>query len=77
MMRFVDASLLYAAATTGVREVWTLDSDFLVYRLRDGERLQGHPGRIAARRLRRHSHATNPMPPSMTLVPTRISMTTT
>lgn len=38
-----DASLLYAASTTGVREIWTLDSDFLVYRLPDRSRLKVTP----------------------------------
>ena len=41
---FADASLVYAAAKTGVREIWTLDSDFLVYRLPDRTRFQVIPG---------------------------------
>jgi hypothetical protein len=41
---FADASLVYAAAKTGVREIWTLDSDFLVYRLPDRTRFKVIPG---------------------------------
>ena len=41
---FADASLLYAAAKSGVREIWTLDSDFLIYRLPDRSRFKVIPG---------------------------------
>jgi hypothetical protein len=41
---FADASLMYAAHKTGVREIWTLDSDFLVYRLPDRTRFKVIPG---------------------------------
>lgn len=41
---FADASLVYAAVRTGVREIWTLDSDFLVYRLPDRTRFKVIPG---------------------------------
>lgn len=41
---FADASLLYAADRSGVREIWTLDSDFLVYRLPDKTRFTVIPG---------------------------------
>ncbi|MGQ0653549.1 MAG: type II toxin-antitoxin system VapC family toxin [Betaproteobacteria bacterium] len=41
---FADASLIYAAAKTGVREVWTLDRDFLVFRLPDRGRFRLIPG---------------------------------
>jgi len=41
---FADASLVYAAVKTGVREIWTLDSDFLVYRLPDRSRFKVIPG---------------------------------
>ena len=37
---FTDATLVYAAVRTGAREIWTLDSDFLVYRLPDRARFQ-------------------------------------
>ena len=32
---FADASLLYAAWRTKLREIWSVDSDFGVYRLPD------------------------------------------
>ncbi len=32
---FTDASLVYAASRTGLREIWTLDRDFLIFRLPD------------------------------------------
>ncbi len=35
---FADASLVFAAKKTGVRDVWTLDRDFLVFRLPDRSR---------------------------------------
>lgn len=35
---FADASLLYAAWRTKVREIWSIDSDFGVYRLPDRSR---------------------------------------
>jgi predicted nucleic acid-binding protein len=41
---FTDASLLYAAVRSGVREIWTLDSDFLVYRLPDKTHFTVVPG---------------------------------
>jgi hypothetical protein len=41
---FTDATLVYAAVRTGAREIWTLDSDFLVYRLPDRTRFQVIPG---------------------------------
>ena len=34
----------HAAAKTGVREIWTLDSDFAVYRLPDRTRFKVIPG---------------------------------
>jgi predicted nucleic acid-binding protein len=42
---FADASLLYAAWRTKVREVWTVDRDFMVYRLPDRSRFKVIPGR--------------------------------
>lgn len=42
---FADASLLYAAWSTKLRDVWTIDSDFTVYRLPDRSRFKVHPGR--------------------------------
>ena len=39
-----DASLLYAAWRTEVREIWTVDSDFAVYRLPDRSRFTVIPG---------------------------------
>lgn len=41
---FADASLVYAAVQTGVREIWTLDADFLVYRLPDRSCFKVIPG---------------------------------
>ena len=41
---FADASLLYAAHVTKVREIWTLDRDFFVYRLPDRSRFTVIPG---------------------------------
>ena len=41
---FADASLLYAASVTGVREIWTLDRNFLVYRLSNRSRFVVIPG---------------------------------
>lgn len=41
---FAVASLLYAASVTGVRTIWTLDRDFLVYRLPDRSRFVVIPG---------------------------------
>ena len=41
---FADASLICAAAGSGVREIWTLDADFLVYRLPDRTRFTVIPG---------------------------------
>lgn len=41
---FADASLLYAAQVTKVREVWTFDRDFYVYRLPDRSRFSVVPG---------------------------------
>jgi predicted nucleic acid-binding protein len=42
---FADASLVYAAWRTGVREIWTIDEDFRIYRLPDKSRLKVIPGR--------------------------------
>lgn len=42
---FADASLVYAASKAGVREIWTLDRDFLVFRLPDRSRFNLVPGR--------------------------------
>jgi predicted nucleic acid-binding protein len=41
---FADASLVYASVKTRVREIWTLDTDFLVYRLPDRSRFKVSPG---------------------------------
>lgn len=41
---FADASLLYAAWRTRVREVWTVDRNFMVYRLPDRSRFRVIPG---------------------------------
>ena len=41
---FADASLLYAAWRTEVREIWTVDRDFAVYRLPDRSRFTVIPG---------------------------------
>lgn len=41
---FADASLLYAAHVTKIREVWTLDRDFQVFRLPDRSRFTVVPG---------------------------------
>jgi predicted nucleic acid-binding protein len=41
---FADASLVYAASKTRVREIWTLDKDFLVFRLPDRSRFSLIPG---------------------------------
>ena len=41
---FADASLVYAALRTGEREIWTLDQDFLVFRLPDRSRFALLPG---------------------------------
>jgi predicted nucleic acid-binding protein len=41
---FADASLVYAASKSGVREIWTLDRDFLVFRLPDRSRFTLIPG---------------------------------
>lgn len=38
-------ALVYAAWRTGVREVWTIDEDFRVYRLPDKSRFKVVPGR--------------------------------
>ncbi len=42
---FADASLLYAAWRTKMREVWTVDRDFTVYRLPDRSHFRVIPGR--------------------------------
>ena len=42
---FADASLLYAAWSTKVRDVWTIDRDFTVYRLPDRSHFKVNPGR--------------------------------
>ena len=41
---FADASLVYAAAKTNVRNIWSLDRDFLVFRLPDRTRFTLIPG---------------------------------
>jgi predicted nucleic acid-binding protein len=41
---FADASPVYAATRTNVREIWTLDRDFLVFRLPDRSRFTLIPG---------------------------------
>lgn len=41
---FADATLIYAAWRTRIREIWTLDSDFLVYLLPDRTRFKVIPG---------------------------------
>jgi len=41
---FADASLVYAASQTRVREIWTLDRDFVVFRLPDRTRFTLIPG---------------------------------
>jgi uncharacterized protein len=41
---FADASLVYAATKTRVRDIWTLDRDFLVFRLPDRSRFTLIPG---------------------------------
>ena len=41
---FADATLIYAAWRTRIREIWTLDSDFLIYRLPDRSRFNVIPG---------------------------------
>jgi predicted nucleic acid-binding protein len=41
---FADASLVYAATKTRVRDIWTLDQDFLVFRLPDRGRFTLIPG---------------------------------
>ncbi|MGQ0545779.1 MAG: type II toxin-antitoxin system VapC family toxin [Betaproteobacteria bacterium] len=42
---FADAGLVYAATKAGGREIWTLDRDFLVFRLPDRGRFNLVPGR--------------------------------
>ena len=42
---FADASLLYAAWSTKLRDVSTIDSDFTVYRLPDRSRFKVSPSR--------------------------------
>jgi predicted nucleic acid-binding protein len=42
---FADASLLYAVWSTKIRDVWTIDSDFAVYRLPDRSRFKVSPSR--------------------------------
>ena len=42
---FADASLVYAAWRTSVREIWTIDEDFRIYRLPDKSRFKVIPGR--------------------------------
>ena len=39
-----DASLVYGASKTRVRDIWTLDRDFLVFRLPDRSRFALIPG---------------------------------
>ena len=42
-MDLADASLVWAAEHTGIQEVLTIDSDFTVFRLANGRRLQVLP----------------------------------
>lgn len=42
-MSFADASLVVAAATLNLRQIFTTDSDFRIYRLADGSALQVIP----------------------------------
>jgi predicted nucleic acid-binding protein len=42
-MDLADASLVAAAEHLGVRRIFTLDSDFLIYRLADGSALERIP----------------------------------
>lgn len=42
-MDFADASLVAAAETLGLRRMFTLDSDFYVYRLADGKAFEVVP----------------------------------
>ncbi len=42
-MDLADASLVWAAERTGIEQVLTIDSDFTVFRLANGRRLQVMP----------------------------------
>ncbi|MBI4192021.1 MAG: toxin-antitoxin system, toxin component, PIN family protein [Betaproteobacteria bacterium] len=42
-MDLADASLVWAAEHTGIEQVMTIDSDFAVFRLASGRRLQVLP----------------------------------
>jgi uncharacterized protein len=43
-MDLADATLLAVAEAKGLRTIFTLDSDFMAYRLREGRHLQVVPG---------------------------------
>ena len=43
-MDLADASLIALAESTGYRRIFSLDSDFSVYRLMDGSALEVMPG---------------------------------
>ena len=43
-MDLADASLIAAAETLGLRQVFTIDKDFYIYRLSDGSALEAIPG---------------------------------
>jgi uncharacterized protein len=42
-MDLADASLVWAAEQTGIGKILTIDSDFSVFRLADGRRLEVLP----------------------------------
>ena len=42
-MDLADASLVWAAEHTGIEQVMTIDSDFSIFRLANGRRLQVLP----------------------------------
>ena len=48
-MDLADASLVALAEAQGYRRVFSLDSDFYVYRLADGSALEVVPGPVSAR----------------------------
>ena len=43
-MDLADASLIAAAETLNLRQVFTIDTDFYIYRLSDGSALEVIPG---------------------------------